>query len=288
MKKIALTFLILIVVAGAIFFYVRSTPDSIPLKAGSQQDTSVDTDSSRDTFEYFLSGLGETDMENLQRNFQAFNQQQPGVDQINEDLFQQYIDYKNYLQTLENGLNEEGLEQYSLAREDLLRLHEKLLAAQLKFFTPEQQQELFGEENRLRELTLKKLELKQQVQSQEEFDQLWQQELSPEELESYNNASLIGKLNQTRDMDEQEQFITRETLVGTEAAERLAELDRKRADFNSKLDDYFVQRQQILSDSSSNEQDRNLAIKDLRYMTFTPSQLRRIKALESIHDSEQE
>ncbi len=286
MKKIALTFLILIAVAGAIFFNVHNAPEPIPLNVDSQQDTRVDTDSSRDTFEYFLSGLGETDMEKLQHNFKAFNQQQSGVDQIDEDLFQQYIDYKNYLQTLETDLGGMGISEYSLKPEDLAKLHEQLLAAQLKFFTVEQQQELFGEENRLRELTLKKFELKQQSQSPEEFDLLWQQELTPEELESYNNASLIGKLNQTRDMDEQDQFLTRERLVGTEAAERLTELDRKRTDFNSQLDNYFVQRQQILGDSGLSEQDKNLAIQDLRNLTFTSDQLRRIKALENIHDSQ--
>ncbi len=52
MKKIVLTLFIIIVMVGAIFYLFSS----------------IDTDSSRDTFEYFLSGLGEKDMEQLKPN----------------------------------------------------------------------------------------------------------------------------------------------------------------------------------------------------------------------------
>ena len=289
MKKIVLTLVVLIVVVTAIFIYKNNTNKQIQAKSfqsKSQQDTDIDSTFDRDTFEYFLSGLGEVELDNLQDKFIQFNLQRPADSQIDKALFQQYINYKTYLQTLESNASsaEFGLE-------DLIALNDQLLAAQLKFFTAEQQKNLFAEENQLRMITLKKLELQQATASEEEFNVLWQQELQllPEEQQvAYKNAALMGSLVNTEGMDPQEQYLIRQELVGAEGAQRLAELDAKNEVFNADVDSYLNERQALMTDDSLTMEELESAITELRETNFSSQQQRRIKALERIHDANTE
>lgn len=289
MKKIVLTLVVLIVVVTAIFIYKNNTNKHIQAKSfqsKSQQDTDIDSTFDRDTFEYFLSGLGEVELDNLQDKFIQFNLQRPADSQIDKALFQQYINYKTYLQTLESNASsaEFGLE-------DLIALNDQLLAAQLKFFTAEQQKNLFAEENKLRMMTLKKLELQQVAASEEEFNVLWQQELQllPEEEQvAYKNAALMGSLVNTEGMDPQEQYLIRQELVGAEGAQRLAELDAKNEVFNADVDSYLNERQALMTDDSLTMEELESAITELRETNFSSQQQRRIKALERIHDANTE
>lgn len=262
-----------------------STQTPSAIKVASQNDTNIDVDSNRDTFEYFLSGLGEKDIETLKENFTSFNEQQNRTVKIDEALFQQYIDYKTALFALERSTSNGAASVNS----QLSAMHQQLLEIQQQFFTPEQQQALFGEENQLRELALKQQELKHQAQSPTDYQQLWQDELNqlpPNLQESYRNASLLNRLELAKDMDTQSQFLIREELVGSEAAMRLTNLDQQRESFKQQVDKYLVEREQILLDTNSHQDDKLLAIQTLRELTFESDQYRRIQALESIHDQQ--
>lgn len=269
----------------AVPLLTTSMPAPSAIKATSQNDTNVDIDSNRDTFEYFLSGLGEKDIETLKKNFTAFNEQQNRTVKIEEALFQQYIDYKTALFALERSTSTDATSVNS----QLSAMHQKLLEIQRQFFTPEQQQALFGEENQLRELALKQQELKHQAQSPADYQQLWQDEvnqLPPNLQESYRNASLLNRLELTKDMDTQSQFLIREELVGSEAAMRLTNLDQQRESFKQQVDEYLIEREQILLNTNNNQDDKRLAIQTLRELMFESNQYRRIQALESIHDQQ--
>lgn len=267
----------------AALWLTTSIPTPSAIKTASQNDTNIDVDSNRDTFEYFLSGLGEKDIETLKKNFTAFNEQQNRTVKIDEALFQQYIDYKAALFVLERSTNNGAASVNS----QLSAMHQQLLEIQQQFFTPEQQQALFGEENQLRELALKQQELKHQAQSPADYQQLWQDEvnqLPPNLQESYRNASLLNRLELTKDMDTQSQFLVREELVGSEAAIRLTNLDQQRESFKQQVDEYLVEREQILLNTNSHQDDKLLAIQTLRELKFESSQYRRVQALENIHD----
>jgi lipase chaperone LimK len=289
MKKIVLTLVVLIAVVAALFIYTANTNKQIQVKSfqsKSQQDTAIDSKFDRDTFEYFLSGLGEVELDDLQAKFIQFNSQRPADLQIDKMLFQQYINYKNYLQTLESNASsaEFGLE-------DLIALNDQLLAAQLDFFTLEQQKVLFAEENQLRTIALKKLELKQVAASEEEFNAMWKQELQllPEEDQvAYKNETLMGSLMSSEDMTPQERYLIRQELVGDEGAQRLAELDAKNEVFNADVDNYLNERESLMTDDSLSMEELESAISELREAHFSFQQQRRIKALERIHDANTE
>lgn len=283
MKKIALASVVLIAAVIAIFINTENQAEITSLQVQSQQDTEIDTASSIDTFEYFLGGIGEQELAQLKENFKQFNQQRSADEQIDEALFQQYLNYKNHLQTLEADIKTDRLQF-----EDLVLIDEKILAAQRLFFTPEQQLDLFGEENQLRELALRKLTLHRQAESEDDFQALWQQELQqlpPDQQKTYQNASLINDLSKLDELSDQDKYLRRQALVGDELAEQLTELDKQQADFDSKVKDYLSARELLLLNDSLDAESKQLAIDELREQSFSASKQRRIKSLEYIHDT---
>jgi lipase chaperone LimK len=72
--------------------------------------------------------------------------------------------------------------------------------------------------------------------------------------------------------------------VGSEAAIRLTNLDQQRESFKQQVDEYLVEREQILLNTNSHQDDKLLAIQTLRELKFESSQYRRVQALENIHD----
>lgn len=278
MKKTVLAALGVIATVGT----VASIPpsDEPPnTTAASQLDTRVDQESSRDTFEYFLSGLGEVDLPQVTAHFESYNQSQAAPRQINENLFQRFIDYKAALQSLDSP------DLDTLTPAALQVMHDQLLALQQQFFSTEQQAQLFAEENQLRQLALTRLMLKQQADSEADFQTLWQQELDrqpPDLKASYHNARLLRALQQTNTLSPQARYLEQTALVGPEAADRLAKLSQQRQTFQDTLQHYLARRARILSDPNLTAEEQALEVRQLRETNFPENQLRRVKALESL------
>ena len=233
--------------------------------------------------EYFLSTVGETRLNKVKEKFKRFNAQRAENDRIDERLFEQYVKYREFLKTIDGSA-----EQQQLAIEDLRYVDEQLLSAQAMYFTQEEQLQLFAEENRLRELTLRKLELRSQITDDIEFSQLWQQELqslSIEDQEAYRRASLLRTLGDASEMDEQEQYLQKEALLGAEIAQRLSKLERTQETFSNKVDDYMVERNNILFDETLDQEGKIRAIEDLREASFSGVQQKRVRGLERLADA---
>lgn len=285
MKKSVLIFLLIIASGSmsAVFFYRSSDIESKSVKvAQSQQDTEVDRQSPKALLEYFMSGIGEVTLSDIEMQISLQNYEVNGI-AVDKALFDQYILYKKAMMALENA---DGL---SLSLATLERLHSQILALQAEFFTFEQQSLLFEKENQLRQLALIKLQLTQNSSNNDDFEHQWQQELSnmPTYLqESFENAELLTKLAQTDQLLEQEKQLKREALVGAEASERLATLDQQRAHFQSQLDEYLSIRSTILEDSTLTEEGKQNALSRLQVDLFSTDQLKRVTALERIHDGQ--
>ncbi|UXI03928.1 lipase secretion chaperone [Photobacterium sp. TY1-4] len=282
MKKTVLAVLGVVVTVGAVTDNQFS--DESPILAASQLDTQVDRESSRDTFEYFLSGLGEVNLPAISDHLESYNQAQATSHQLDESLFQQFVDYKAALQTL----NLPDVD--TLAPEALQVLHEQLLILQQQFFSAEQQTQLFSEENQLRQLALTQLALKRQATSDADYQTLWQQELSrlsPDLRKSYHNATLLSQLQQTYTLTSQERYLQQQALVGPEAAERLTQLTQKRQHFQETLQQYLARRDTILADPGFTAQEQASEIRQLREASFPAHQQRRVSALESMQHQPQ-
>ncbi|NOI30273.1 lipase secretion chaperone [Vibrio coralliilyticus] len=282
MKKTALitTVMIASMSLGAVYFINQEDSEEIANQSQSQRDTQIDTSSSRDLFDYALSSLGEQELDQIKARIQSLPKDQQGL-VVDEALFETYLQYKTELETLESITSQQ------ITLTDLEQLHQQIMALQSQYFTDEQIQTLFGEENRLRQLAIDKLAIATQNLDAESQAQWLEETLAdqPDYIQQAerNNQLIIG-LNKSAQMDEQNKHLTRVELVGEEAAERLDKLDAKREQFNTQLDSYLQQRSVILSDNTLSDDDKQSQIAYLREQSFDSVQWRRIEALERIHD----
>lgn len=283
MKKIAWSLGALVAV-GALcaIFWPSLYSETPPLTTQSQADIQPDKSSSRDLLEYFLSGLGEASLPEIQQQVQRYEQETQGL-LIDGDLFEQYVRYKAALAEL-SFPEVEG----ALTAQDWLTLHQALLDLQASYFTTEQQA-LFAEENRLRELAIQKRLIREQYGEGEEAEMQWQALLAqqPDFIQrSEAKTQLLLKLKNAEEQgDEQQRYLSRVALVGEQGAERLAELDHSRDKFEQQFNHYYQQRLVILARTELSVSEQKAQIQQLREVNFVPEQWRRIEALERLTDS---
>ncbi|MEZ9157817.1 lipase secretion chaperone [Vibrio lentus] len=290
MKKTAILSIttIALMSTAAVFLYLKKEDTSSynnneqsasSLKVSSQQDTEIDSASAKDMMEYFVSGNTELTLEEIRDNV-ANHHEQSQVAVVDEALFAKYLDYKSALTTLDVQFDTS-----SISAEDLRALNQALLDLQTQFFSESEISILFTHDNKMREIALEKLLLKQEGLEEQEYQQRLESYLSeqPDYVQSsHQNQVLLQQLSSSEVLDEQDKYLKRNELVGEEAAQRLEALDQQRASFENSLDIYFVERNDILNDSSLSTIEQQESIAQLRTTYFQPQQLRRVEAIERI------
>ncbi|QTH07508.1 lipase secretion chaperone [Vibrio fluvialis] len=279
MQKTALCLGIVAVLGSlsAAFWPSDSTLPPAAMQVASQSDTELDQSSPRDLLDYFVSGLGEGDLKEIEHHVANYEQSANGF-LVDGALFDQFVLYKQALAGLEPSVAISSLDYPSLAE-----LNQQILALQLQFFTPQQQQNLFGEENQLRHLAMEKLRIAGQASDAADAKSQWQSVVAEQEdyiQRSEQNADLVNRLYSADGDDEQSRYLARVEMVGEAGAQRLGELDNQRAQFQQALTSYLAQRAQLLADNSLSETQKAQQITALRESSFDAKQWRRVEALE--------
>ena len=294
MKKTAILSIttIALMSTAAVFLYLKNEDTSSynnnehsasSLKVSSQQDTEIDNASAKDMMEYFVSGNTELTLEDIRDNV-AKHHEQLQVAIVDEALFAKYLEYKLALTSLDVQFD-----TTSISAEDLHALNQALLDLQAQFFSESEISILFTHDNRMREIALEKLLLKQEGLDESEYQQRLESYLSeqPDYVQaSHQNQVLLQQLSSSKGLDEQGRYLKRNELVGEEATQRLEALDQQRADFDGALEIYFVERNDILNDSALSEIEQQETIAQLRTTHFQPEQLRRVEAIGRIRAAE--
>lgn len=277
---------------AAVFLYVEKDDlksnnnrgkEVSPLKIASQQDTDIDTASIKDMMEYFVSGNTQLTLEDIRTNVEKhYAQSQVAV--VDEALFSKYIAYKSALASLDVGVN-----IVSISVEDLRLLNQALLDLQDQFFTEGEISILFTHDNRMREIALEKLLLKQEGLQGEEYQQrleLYMLDQPDYVQSSFTNQRLLQQLSNSEAMDQQDKYLLRSELVGEKAALRLEALDKQRANFKGTLEIYLTERNEILDDSVLSALEQQERITQIRNTHFLPQEFRRVEAIERIRSAE--
>ncbi|UPR36153.1 lipase secretion chaperone [Vibrio cyclitrophicus] len=278
---------------AAVFLYVPAKTDNLnsnnkqqnasSLKVTSQQDTDIDNASAKDMMEYFVSGNTELTLEDIRDNV-AKHHEQSQVTIVDEALFAKYLEYKSALTSLDVQFD-----TTSISAEDLRTLNQALLDLQAQFFSPSEISILFTHDNRMREIALEKLLLKQEGLGEQDYQQRMDALMSeqPDYVQtSHQNQVLLQQLSSSEGLDQQDKYLQRNELVGEEAAQRLEALDEQRAAFEDSLEVYFSERNDVLNDSALSETKQQETIAQLRTEHFLPEQLRRVEAIERIRATE--
>ena len=298
MKKTAILSIttIALMSTAAVFLYVTFLPEQTDnlnlnnkqqnassLKVTSQQDTEIDNASAKDMMEYFVSGNTELTLEDIRDNV-AKHHEQSQATIVDEALFAKYLEYKSALTSLDVQFD-----TTSISADDLRALNQALLDLQSQFFSESEISILFTHDNRMREIALEKLLLKQEGLDEPEYQQRLESYLSdqPDYVQtSHQNQVLLPQLSSSEGLDEQGKYLKRNELVGEEATQRLEALDQQRESFEGALEIYFVERNDILNDSALSEIEQKETIAQLREAHFQPQQLRRVEAIERIRAAE--
>lgn len=298
MKKTAILSIttIALMSTAAVFLYVTFLPEQTDnlnlnnkqqnassLKVTSQQDTEIDNASAKDMMEYFVSGNTELTLEDIRDNVAKHHEQSQAA-VVDEALFAKYLEYKSALTALDVQFD-----TTSISADDLRALNQALLDLQSQFFSESEISILFTHDNRVREIALEKLLLKQEGLDEPEYQQRLESYLSeqPDYVQtSHQNQVLLPQLSSSEGLDEQGKYLKRNELVGEEATQRLEALDQQRESFEGALEIYFVERNDILNDSALSEIEQKETIAQLREAHFQPQQLRRVEAIERIRAAE--
>ncbi|OAJ95604.1 lipase secretion chaperone [Vibrio bivalvicida] len=282
MKKTALitATLVISIGLGAVLYKSASMPDSLPV-APSQVDIEVDTTTAKHFFDFSLSSLGEQSLSDIKKTVRQHVSMGNNLTD-EEALFTTYLQYKEALADLE------PMQVTSLTAIDLEQLHLRIMDLQSQYFSQEQIKLLFEDENLLRQLAIDKASIAQQDINNIQKQVLIEDRLTelPEHIrKAESNNQLVVNLASVSRLESQEKYLARVELIGEEAAQRLTALDQQRASFQSSLDSYLQRRDSLLASPSLSEQDKQFQITQLREQNFDTTQLRRVQALERIHDS---
>ena len=288
MKKATLLLISMIAVGSfsAVFYQGQSRAQAVSakhLKSESQSDTEIDQSSAKDTMDYFMAAMVDIDLDQIKENVSDFNNIAPNS-VIDDRLFEKYLEYKSALEQIDFSNN------YSnLSIEELTELHELLMDQQAYHFTASEQELLFAHENRMRELAIEKLKMRQEYTDPIEFEKQWLEALTlqPEYVQqTQKNTLTLTQLSHANSLDNQQKYLNRVEIVGESAAQRLSALDAQREQFDSDFQRFITQRETILDNPnlSADQQAQEVAL--LRNDLFTEQQIKRVEALERIHDSE--
>jgi lipase chaperone LimK len=234
----------------------------------------------RRRFDYYLSLIGEYELVQIRALFRRSLDNSIGPPRAAAvlDAFDRYVAFQR-------ALDAAGIASVKDAAERLRRVsrlrRETLGAAMAEAF--------FGEEERLAELTLRRMRIASDptldanekraalIGLDAEAGHATRTEAGVSELIAEQNAQFAA-LRSTPEQRRAE----REAAWGADAAQRLAQLDRARAAWDARVRTYIAERARIDADLRMDAQRRRQAIAALRARSFSPPEQRRVASLEAV------
>ena len=237
-------------------------------------------------FDFYLAGMEEEGVDKVLLRIHrelAAQLQGAALDQA-RDLLRRYVDYRIALQTLPDiaadRLNPDVLRQ----RLDALN------AMRQQFFSAEEYQAFFARENAEDEYMLQRLALSKQQglsadQQQQALSEL-EAQLPEDVRRARSESTRYGELYATTQSMQAEGAsaeqirLIREQALGSEAAQRLAELDQQQAQWQQRLSDYASERDRLRAAGLS-QTDLDNALSELQTSRFDELERKRVQALDA-------
>jgi lipase chaperone LimK len=236
-------------------------------------------------FEYFFSTTGEEPLEDIVARIR---------DEIRQRLSppadaQALVFLDRYLLYRERGV---ALGAADPGDDDLRARFEALRSLRREIFGDELAARLWGEEEAVAEVAVRQREVAADPELSDEekvarIEELYDELPAPmrEARRQALAAAMLradeAKIRERGGSDGDIRRLRAERF-GEEAAERLADLDRRRADWNVRVEDFRAERSRILADASLSEQERRTAVARLLAERFDEAERTRIEALDRI------
>lgn len=269
---------------------------------GTEVDGALETDADghlritlavRRVFDYFLTAVGEEPLDTVLARLRAYIRDRlpPGAAAEAEKMLAGYLAYKQALAGIQDGAQPAG------GRFDEAAVRASLQQARAlrgQYMPPAMATAFYADEDAMNDYMLERVAILQDAQlaPAERAGRLAAREAQlPAPLrEATHTVNQYRDLQAlTADWKKQAGSATelrqiRENLLGAEAADRLEELDRGRADWDRRLDAWLAERAGILAVPGLDEADRHRQIDALRAEHFSADEQPRVEALEHIAD----
>lgn len=243
----------------------------------------------REIFDYFLAGLGEETLASLLARIHAYidhTLEGPAAEEARALL-------ENYIAML-NALSQWERARPPSSNQDIETMAERLQALRdmrVTYLDVAVAEAFYGEEERYDQYTLEQLAVLQNeaLNDSQKADQitLLQADLPQglrQSLQQAEQVIQLGKLTSEVQASgsEEDLYQIRASLVGDDAARRLAELDRVRAQWQMRMDSWLVERDELMASGALDESDIQNQLLERRAVHFTEQEIKRVIALESI------
>lgn len=241
----------------------------------------------RRLYEYFLSALGEEKSETIDARVEAYILNitpQPAANEAIK-LYYQYQTYLKQVSTIQGQSNKPANSIEAIEKQQ-----EQIKAVRSQLFTPKVEAAFFSTEDQLQAYNKQMLKIAQdkslsdaeKQQAKKRYLQNLPDSLIKQQAEQQANLQqLMTRTEQMKKLgaDEQQLLEMRTELVGFEAAQRLAELDKKNQDFDRRFESYQQQKRQITgSNASPSEKQQQIAALEQRL--FSDNEQKRLVGYE--------
>jgi len=246
-----------------------------------------------DIFEYFLSALGEEDLDTLVSRIRAYlGDNLPGsaLAEANR-ILEGYLAWRDNLATIEQagGGSAQRLDL------DAVRAQQADVKASCTRFLDAITCDVFFAEQYVRDdyeinrLTVLQDDSLDAVQKAERLAALTAALPAPMQAQISAITQYQALQTLTQSLNEEggsaaDLRRVREQVVGAAAADRLERLDQRRAGFNQRLESWYRERARLQSESGLSEADRQAEIDRQRAQRFKPDELVRVQTLEGLAD----
>ena len=248
----------------------------------------------RNTFDYFLSTVGEEPVETIIARIRAYihyKLKDPAAHEA-EVILDGYIAFKKGLSSIQPPPQPQSTNTIDI--DAIRRQMDQVAALRTQYLAPDVIQAFFGDEDAYDHYTLARLQLMQNksLSDAQRAQQLaaLEQQLPPSVQESMKTVNQFQNLQamtddcKKRNCTAAELRQVRENLVGPEATDRLETLDKENAAWDTRMNSWLSQRAAILKNTSLSDSDRQQQITDQRNTLFNQQEQVRVLALERIHD----
>ena len=247
----------------------------------------------RNTFDYFLSALGEEDLTTIVSRIRAYIRTKlaahPQAAAQAEKILDGYLAYREALGRIPQAGGSANIDIVAIRRQK-----EQVASLRTQYLERPVIDAFFGDEDAYDSYTMSRFEIMgdKTLSATDKAKKIaaLMDGLPPalkesmETLNKYQNLTTLTDDWKTRNGKPEELRAIREQLVGAEATDRLEALDKERAAWDGRMNDFFAQRDAIMKNQSLSEQDRQKQVNDLKLKNFNEQERVRVETLTTIHD----
>ncbi|MCB1673734.1 MAG: lipase secretion chaperone, partial [Pseudomonadales bacterium] len=244
----------------------------------------------RQTFDYFLSAIGEEDLTTIVARIRAYIRHKlanyPQAAQQAEQILDGYLSYRDSLGRLPQIQGDPAKNMAAIRQQK-----EQIASLRTQFLSREVIQAFFGDEDAYDRYTMARIEVMQDKnlsaaekakRTAELLNTLPPQlKESVQTLNKYQELTTFTEDWKARGGKPEELRAIREQVVGVEATERLEALDKERAEWDTRINSYLQTRDGILKNPALSDAQRQQQLNDIKNKQFNEQERVRVGAFET-------